>query len=528
MKNIDLSVSSGEILLLYGENGCGKTTLLSLIKQETAPKGESSGELLRGFEAGDAGLVMQNPEMQIVTDRVWHELAFACENRGWSRARIRQRVGETAAYFGLEPIFRRDTASLSGGQKQLLNLAAATVTGPRLLLLDEPTAQLDPLAAESFMNTVRRMNRDLGITFIICEHNTENVFSMADRVAYMEGGEIKAVLPPREIGPRLAGKPMFGGLPCAVRIGSQLKSPVLTNIEARELIGRYSGPKRPGSSSAKPIGETVMELKNVSFHYEQKGDDVLRGVSLELKKGEIFSILGGNGAGKSTLLSVMAGLRAPMGKVLYKGKNLKSYGAQLYRGNIAMLPQNPQDCFVSDTLKGDFDHMAEVCDYGDYTALIERLGLSGKLSSHPYDLSGGEQQRAALAKVLMSRPELLLLDEPGKGLDAVGKAELMNILRSLAKEGKTIALVTHSTELAADISDRCALLFDGEIISAAPPEEFFGSNIFFTTPAARISRGIFENAVTAKKIVELCQRGAGPMRPSGGCSPHQQKNGAKS
>ncbi len=508
LNGVSLDVRRGEILLLYGENGCGKTTLLSLIKPETAPKGASSGSLARGFAEGGAGLVMQEPEMQIVTDRVWHELAFACESLGWERERIRRRVGETAAYFGLQPIFRRDTASLSGGQKQLLNLAAATVTAPELLLLDEPTAQLDPLSAESFMNTVRRLNRELGITFVICEHNTENAFPLADRAAYMEKGRVIDVLPPRELGRLLAGKPMFGGLPCAQRIGAALGAEELplTSGEARELVGRFGGPLRPDEPTQEPLGECVLKAKGLCLRYEPKGEDILRGVSLELHRDEIFSVLGANGSGKSTLLRVLAGLLPPTGgKALYMGRALKSYGAELYRGGIALLPQDPRDCFAGDSLREDWTLMAEASGFGSWDGLAERLGLADVMDTHPYDLSGGERQKAALGKILMRRPRVLLLDEPAKGLDAPSRAAFVEILRSLAREGAAILLVTHDAELAASVSRRCALLFDGELLAAAPPEEFFGENIFFTTPAARISRVIFKNAVTAEKIAELCR-----------------------
>ncbi len=493
--------------MLYGKSGCGKTTLLRLAKEETAPKGECRGEVNRKFNS--AGYVFQNPEMQIVTDKVWHELAFACENLGWDRRRIQRRVGETAEYFGLAPIFRSDTAVLSGGWKQLLNLAAAAVTGPELLLLDEPASQLDPIASENIIEAVLKLNRDFGTTVVISEHNTEKIFPFAHRVVYMEDGEIKENCQPRELGTRLRGSSMFGGLPCSSRIGAALRSdePLpLTAGEGKKLVEEYSNEKRSLLTDEKPVSQPVMELKNLSFRYEKNGPEILRSVSLKAFKGRVLSVLGGNGCGKSTLLSVMSGLCRPSGgKISYLGRRLGSYGAALYRGNIALLPQNPQYCFTHDSLKEDWASMAELTGFDRQEQLAGRLGLSGLMDSHPYDLSGGEQQRAALGKVLMQRPRLLLLDEPAKGLDAANKAEIMEIIRELAGEGTAVVIVTHDTEMAAEISDECALLFDGCLECTARPEEFFGGNIFYTTPAARISRGRFDNAVTARQVIRLCE-----------------------
>ncbi len=453
---------------------------------------------------------MQNPETQQVTDSVWHELAFAGESRGWSRDKIRRRVSETASYFALEELFRRETAFLSGGQKQLVNLAAATVTGSELLILDEPTAQLDPLGAQRFTDMLKKMHSDLGLTVILCEHNTENIFAYADRVAYMEDGRIKKVCPPEKLAfGNGDNKVMLGGLPCGARIAAALgckdKLP-LTLMEGRSFIYGYKNTVRSLPEKKLPSGDMVMELKNVDFRYEREGTQVLRGVSLKVRRGEILSVIGSNGCGKSTLLSVMSGLLSPQfGEIKYKGRPLRFYKKELYRGNIALLPQNPQNCFVKETLREDWRQMADICSAGDFSPLAEEMGLSSLMESHPYDLSGGEQQRAALGKILMQRPSLLLLDEPCKGLDAVNRERFKKIIFRLAEKGTAIVMVTHDLELAAETSHSCAFLFDGEIVSRGTPSELFSENVYCTTAASKLSRGYFQRCVTAEDVVRLCE-----------------------
>ncbi len=536
LRKIDLAVGAGEFILLCGPSGCGKTTLLRLLKKELSPVGEKSGEIFfEGMEQktlsepGDIGFVRQDPESQIVTDKVWHELAFGLENMGLPQGVIRRRVGETASFFGLQGLFRQRTDTLSGGQKQLLNLASVLVMQPKLLLLDEPTGQLDPIAASEFLSTLQKLNRELGLTVLLAEHCLEEVFPMADRVLVLEDGALLAEGEPREIGPALSeirrDHPMLRALPSAVRIqlslGGEGVCP-LTVREGRDFLERNfpdareeeDKEKDEGKPTPSEDGEVAAEMKNVFFRYERDGEDVLRGLSLSVKSGEILCLLGGNGAGKSTALNLFAGLeRAYRGKVLVGGKPVSSYrGGSLYRGNLALLPQNPQTVFVASTVRGDLAEMLQTMNFTKeeekkrLEEISRSMGIDRLLDRHPYDLSGGEMQKCALAKALLSEPKLLLLDEPTKGLDAFAKEELRALLVSLKEKGMTAVLVTHDAAFAAEVADRCAFLFDGEILSVDSPRNFFSENSFYTTAANRMARGILRRAVTCEQVISGCRR----------------------
>ena len=525
LEEIGFSVQSGEFIVLCGPSGCGKTTLLRLLKKELAPAGEKSGQITyQGApqealeDAGAIGFVQQNPESQIVTDKVWHELAFGLENMGIPTEVIRRRVGEMASFFGIQGWFRQRTDELSGGQKQLLNLASVMVMQPDLLILDEPTSQLDPIAAADFIATLQKI--------LLAEHRLEEVFPIADRVLVLEKGRILLDDDPRKIGPRLSNlqpnHPMLHALPSAVRIwqGLNIAEPCpLTVREGRDFLERHftSRAETLPTSEITEAGETAVELKNVWFRYEKDLPDVLRGVSLKVHRGEIFCVLGGNGAGKTTALNVIAGLdRAYRGKVLIGGKPIKDYkGSTLYRNNLALLPQNPQTVFVKDTVRADLSEILETMEIPKkeraerMQAVADKLGISDLLDRHPYDLSGGEQQKSALAKVLLSEPKILLLDEPTKGIDAFAKQNLRKILRELKQDGITVILVTHDVEFAAEAADRCAFVFDGEILSADPPQKFFAENNFYTTVANRMARGLWKNAVTCEQVIACCRAAGG-------------------
>lgn len=528
LRHLSLSLEKGTFTLLCGPSGCGKTTLLRLLKAKLSPGGRKEGRIFwkdrpldtlsAREQAEKIGFVMQNPETQIVTDKVWHELAFGLENLGLPPSAMKRRIGEMASFFGISDWFRRDTADLSGGQKQLLNLAAVMVMRPELLLLDEPTSQLDPIAAAGFLSIVKKINRELGVTVLMTEHRLEDVFPAVDRVAVLDGGRLCMHTDPASAAARIpdACPLLLPGLPSAVRIFAGLKGvekPPLDTEEARALLRRkFDNPVccRPPSKASVP-GRPAVELRDVWFRYQKDGDDILRGLELQIREGEIFALLGDNGAGKSTLLSLLAGLRRPYrGRIWVKGKAIEKYkGASLYRRLLASLPQNPQTVFVHTTLGDEFAETGRLMGLSgdalerEIDGLCKRMGLEPLRSRHPYDLSGGEQQKAALVKLLLLQPSILLLDEPTKGIDPGGKEELRRIFRGLRAQGKTLILVTHDVEFAAETADRCALLFDGEAVGLDTPAAFFSENYFYTTAASRISRGVYDLAVTCDDVRRL-------------------------
>lgn len=536
LSDVSLEIRKGEFMVLCGASGCGKSTLLRLLKRELAPEGEKSGEIIFcGKEqstlsereaACEIGYVLQNPENQIVTDKVWHELAFGLENMGVPTPVIRRRVAEMACFFGIDDWFRKKTTELSGGQKQLLNLASILSMQPKLLILDEPTSQLDPIAASDFIHTLSKINKELGLTILLTEHRLEEVFPLADRVAVMDQGKLLFVESPRQAGHELKkfdpNHRMLLGLPSAVRIYQGLDAEdvtcPLTVRDGRNFIEenynntitRLEREPEKKEEKDRPI---AMRMKDICFRYEKEEPDVLDHVALTLYEGEVVSLLGGNGAGKTTLLSVISGTNRPYyGKIEVFGKRLQKYrGKELYIRKLASLPQNPQTVFLKMTVREDYEELAKVleCKKSELEkkiqAVTQKLEITHLLDRHPYDLSGGEQQRAAIGKVLLLEPRLLLLDEPTKGIDAWSKRQLGNLLKDLRRQGITVLMVTHDVEFAAEVSDRCGLFFDHEITSVDTPEEFFCNNNYYTTAANRISRQQYENAITCEEVIELCR-----------------------
>lgn len=566
LENVSFTIEEGEFIVLCGKSGCGKSTLLRQMKKNLIPYGNGEGEVLyRGvpvieladrYSVTEIGFVQQNPDHQIVTDKVWHELAFGLESLGMSNNAIKRRVAEMASYFDIQSWFRKNVSELSGGQKQLLNLASVMAMQPRFLILDEPTSQLDPIAASEFLSTVYKINRDLGTTVLISEHRLEELFPMADKVMVMDTGRVIAFDAPDRIGEFLSGvslydvcgeevsgagisrekkekeqirekHPMFYGLPSVMRIFSDVlpgeKSP-LTVREGRQKAAQLiagsssvsSGYINPQSADTElkkygvagtlansdagkeEKGEaSAIVLKDVWFRYSKESGDVLRGLNLRVAKNQWYCLLGGNGSGKSTTLKIIAGiLKAQRGSV------------KTDRNALSMLPQNPQALFTEITAEDELLEALyfskekteeKIRQVNDMLALMEIHHLR---KANPYDLSGGEQQRLALGKILLLKPGILLLDEPTKGLDPFFKRTLAGILRRLTASGVTIFMVSHDIEFCAEYADRCAMFFDGDIVSVGSPKEFFAGNSFYTTTANKIVREWNPGIITCEEVAE--------------------------
>ena len=531
LSNVNLTVKQGEFITLCGKSGCGKTTLVRLLKTSLAPFGVVDGNILfkdkllsdvdLREQASQIGFVMQSPDNQIVTDKVWHELAFGLESLGYSVPEIRTKVSEMASFFGIESWFHKKVTELSGGQKQILNLASVMVMQPSVLVLDEPTSQLDPIAAQEFLKTLEKINRELGTTVILTEHRLEDAFPISDRIVVMEDGKIIADDTPCRVGEILnsINHDMCLALPAPMRVYGAVEGKFqypLTVRDGRLWLEEYA---ENNSLNCDLITEThnaianndaVIQLKDVWFRYEKNLPDVIKGFNVEINKGELFAIVGGNGTGKTTALSLIGGINIPYrGEVLVKGQKLSKIN-DLYNGVLGVLPQNPQALFVKKTVYLDLMEMLS-----DTKITLQQkeqriknvsslCSIDSLLENHPYDLSGGEQQRAALAKVLLSSPEILLLDEPTKGMDAHFKQIFAGLLNNLQENGITIVMVSHDIEFCAEYADRCALVFDGSITSMGVPREFFAGNSFYTTSANRMARKLIPKAVLADDIILAC------------------------
>lgn len=560
--NINLEVQKGEFILLCGPSGCGKTTLLRHIKPLLEPVGEKSGTIFfNGVEtdqieereaAAKIGLIMQNPESQIVTETVRHELAFGLECLGVSPPLIAKRVAETVSYFGIEELYNKKNNELSGGEKQLVSIAAIMSMRPELILLDEPASQLDPIAARNLYDMLLRLNTELGITVILSEHRIDDVFAIAHRVAVMNKGDLICQDTPKQAA-------FFMSESADEKIGAMLPIPAKIYKEISSLVAMSE--MKPPTSREKPFlptelpvtvrdvkpwfeavankhlifqskgndesiikgqkindktnktqrrSDSFIHLDSLYFRFEKNADDVIRNLSLKINRGEILSIVGGNGAGKTTLLRLICGIIKPYsGKIKFPANGL----------SVAYLPQSPQSMFAYDTVLEDLQNVeggltgtqrflksTGLTAAKDSTispklqSIIDRLDIQSIIGKHPFDLSFGELQRAALAMLLLKTPTVLLLDEPTKGLDMLTKEKIAELLKSLCADGLTVVAVTHDIEFAAKYSHSCAILFDGRILNVETPESFFSGNMSYTTVAHRIAGNIFTQTITSEEV----------------------------
>lgn len=539
IEDISFSIGEAEFVVLCGQSGCGKTTLLRHFKKNQIPFGTGSGKLFyRGSDletmddresAARIGFVGQNADTQLVTDKVWHELAFGLENLGVPGEQIRRRTAEIAQYFGMESWFRRPVSELSGGQKQLLNLASVVIMQPDVLLLDEPTAQLDPIGTGRFLDTLRRLNRDLGTAVLLSEQRLEEVVPMADRVLIMHQGHLVADSVPEQCAAKLEAYemdhnealPIASAMPVAVRVWKachyrdEAGSPVSIRQGKSWLSDRVRKTGQPGDpiksavsdrhpchTAKRAVSETALFVDRLCFGY-QKDQRVLEDFTMRVPKGTLYAVVGGNGSGKSTALKAIMGICKPRrGKVKAAGK-------------IRFLAQNPKSLFTELTAAEEL--MAMLLPENGGAGLKEadrtqRVGetlsyleLTAQREQNPMDLSGGQQQRLALGKLLLTEPDILLLDEPTKGLDGAFKEKLAELLKDLCSKGKTVVLVSHDMEFCARYADQCGLLFDGQLISEGETRAFFRENVFYTTAAQRMSRGVCGDCLLAEDIVRALQ-----------------------
>lgn len=539
IEDISFSIGEAEFVVLCGQSGCGKTTLLRHFKKNQIPFGTGSGKLFyRGSDletmddresAARIGFVGQNPDTQLVTDKVWHELAFGLENLGVPGEQIRRRTAEIAQYFGMESWFRRPVSELSGGQKQLLNLASVVIMQPDVLLLDEPTAQLDPIGTGRFLDTLRRLNRDLGTAVLLSEQRLEEVVPMADRVLIMHQGHLVADSVPEQCAAKLEAYemdhnealPIASAMPVAVRVWKachyrdEAGSPVSIRQGKSWLSDRVRKTGQPGDpiksavsdrhpchTAKRAVSETALFVDRLCFGY-QKDQRVLEDFTMRVPKGTLYAVVGGNGSGKSTALKAIMGICKPRrGKVKAAGK-------------IRFLAQNPKSLFTELTAAEELMAMLLPENGGAGVKEADRtqrvgetlsyLELTAQREQNPMDLSGGQQQRLALGKLLLTEPDILLLDEPTKGLDGAFKEKLAELLKDLCSKGKTVVLVSHDREFCARYADQCGLLFDGQLISEGETRAFFRENVFYTTAAQRMSRGVCGDCLLAEDIVRALQ-----------------------
>ncbi len=531
LSDISFTVNSGDLVVMSGISGCGKTTLLRLLKPQLAPFGERCGsvsyknkdlykcdEELTAFEIG---FLMQTPDFQIVSDKVFSELSFGLQNMGLSQSEIKRKICEVSDFLGISDLFYRDISTLSGGQKQLVSLASVIAMNPKLLLLDEPTSQLDPISSARFFNALTKLNRELGITIIIAEHRLNELWSIADKILFLDDGKKLIFDTPGNtvsiIKEKFNENPISQALPCCAKIYNEFNIDFECPLSIRDSI-RFiednfkSDIKSLEHSEYTHNKDIVLELKNVFARYEKDSCDVLKDTNLTLYKNECLCVLGSNGAGKSTMLKACAGLlKAHSGKIKVFDKKISDYKHNTLYDYVALLPQDPKEILICQTVLDDLLQVKNKLNIDDDEFELQKnkwcevLGIKPLLSMHPYDLSGGQLQKVALAKLLLLNPKILLLDEPVKGLDACAKDELSNIFKDLTKSGISILIVTHDIEFSAICADRCALFWGGQVVCDDVPRKFFSDNKFYSTAANRISRNIYDNAITSDDVIKLCK-----------------------
>lgn len=482
-----MEIKQGTITLLVGPSGCGKTTLLRKLAGETGIRGREEGSLIN--QAKGCAYVWQNPDNQIVTDRVSYEIVFGLENIGMEQQQMKRRLAEVISSFGLENLVMRDTMTLSGGEKQLLNIASGLAMNPELMILDEPTSQLDPVAARRIYDLIRQINEEFGVTIVIAEQRLEDLVAFVDEVLCMADGKIEKMGEPRTIQSQLKGTIFEEFLPSYLK----LEDGLLTKKEARIWFEQnYESAVFPDGKEEKierkQTSSQDFSLKNISFRYEKKSPDVLKETKGRFAANTISCLVGGNGSGKTTLLRLMA-------------RQFRPYHGKMSSVNFSYLPQNPMYLLLEETVQKEWDKMSQ-CSKD----LFLRFGLEGLKKRNPQDLSGGEKQRLALCVALGKEADYYFLDEPTKGMDAKSKKIFGEVLKEWTKKEKSIVMVSHDMEFTAKYADEISLLYQGEIIVQCPVREFMEENQFYTTGMNRVTRRVNPHIITIEDVKKYAKR----------------------
>jgi energy-coupling factor transport system ATP-binding protein len=516
LADFSAAIQPGEFVLVVGPSGAGKSTFLrslnGLVPHFYGGRWAGRAEVFgrdpvalapRGM-ADLVGFVFQDPEAQFVVDTVEDELAFAMENFALAPATMRKRVEEVLDQMGIAHLRGRRISTLSGGEKQRVALASVLALQPEVLVLDEPTSQLDPQAAEEVLIALRHLNEDLGLTIILSEHRLERVVQYADRVLYLPALGVPPVLD----GPRavVAQLPL---VPPLIDLGRQLNwQPLPLTIKEGRVFARGLASRLVGSGDTRTRGHgdavepnprrdaasprlRLVEIRNLHYAYDSRS--ALRGVSLAVGAGEFLVLMGRNGSGKSTLLKQIVGLIKPNeGQVVIAGLDTRKADLDDIIKTVGYVPQHPGALLFGDTLAAELAFTRRghgmPADPAADQALLERLGLGALADRNPRDLSGGEQQRAALASILAANPSTILLDEPTRGLDYAQKRGLADLLVGLKREGRTIIMATHDVELAAACADRAVLMAEGQIIVDGPARQVMSDSQVFSSQINKLFR----------------------------------------
>lgn len=516
LNNISINICTGDFVVIGGPSGCGKTTLLHLLKRELAPVGECTGDIIYAGKLlqewddlkliEDIGLVSQDPDNQIVMDEVMQEIVFGLENLGYSSFEMRKRVAEMVHFFGLQDLLKEKPSELSGGQKQMLNLLSVLLLKPKVLLLDEPTSQLDPVAAKDLITMLTRLNEEMGMTIVLVEHRLEELLAVADQVIMLEQGKVNYQGQSRDVIQSIYAnqdQQFIPYIPSIARLYMEAEKNVvkehipLTVKESRLWMANHSlflkNKQEINRSHENHKGDRLIMLKNIYYQYDKQTAFILKKLSLSIQKGEFFSLVGGNGSGKTTVLKACLGMIKPQrGSARLLNKEASKLTGKELSGHIAYLPQHPRTYFIQDTVEKEMwetIHIQKIDNGAEkITEMLHLFGISHLRHRHPYDCSGGEMQKAALACMLLSQPEILFVDEPTKGLDPLSKLQFAKVLQQLHRSGLTIVMVTHDIEFAAKYAGRCAMMFDGEITVDGHPEDLFKGNYFYTTTINKATR----------------------------------------